>query len=223
MDTSALATQLGIGMATGLTTMLVIAVLCIPASWAGNRLIYHHPFMRFILMILAVCLSPFLFIGLVLNGWFRYFFSTTEMTYTWYFGLFPIATKLLDGSAIGGQLVANFCNLFLQAFYGDINAVNEKTSVSRYKELIHTIYPAPPKESKEISFPTGIIEEEKPLNMAVRTGYVSEGLMNAARVAAAIPPTPKDNPEDPPPPPPQKWIDLMSKLSAGAKHMYGIA
>lgn len=223
MDTSTLATQLGIGIATGVTTMLVIAVLCIPASWAGNRLIYHAPFMRFVLMILAVCLSPFIFIGLVLKGWYTYLFSTEELTYTWYFGLFPLTTKLLTsekvGWAYGGSVVSWFGNLFLSAFYGDIDT---KTGEIHYKELIHRIYPEPPKDIKTTIGPIVVNADKTIPAMKITTGYVCEELLEAARYAAAIPaPTPEEN--KPPPKPPKEWTDLMNNLSKGAKLMYGIA
>lgn len=235
MDTSALATQLGIGMATGLTTMLVIAVLCIPISWTVNRFVYHTPFMRFIMMILAGCFSPFLFIGLVLYGWYKYLFSTDEMTYTWYFGLFPLATKLLTeeriGWAYGGSIIAWFGNLFLTAFYGDINTKNETTGETHYRELIHRIYPGPPKnaskhtfEAKDIEFVeangrTGVAPVEKAI---VTQGYVCEKLFEAARYAASIAPIPKNEPQDPTPPPPVEWKKVVSELSQRAKFMYGI-
>lgn len=231
MDVSALATSLGTGFATGLMIVLGIAIVCISASWAGNRMVYHAPFMRFIIMILAACVSPFLFIWLVGYGWWRYIFSTSVMEYTWYFGLFPIWKDIFrPETAWLGRFGAYIGNLFRKPFYGDLEVINKDTGESYYTELIHKVYPAPSKEKDAvISKEFGVIDNQDGYNgpiifpaSIVRMGYVSEELFEAARYAASIPTIPKNDPQDPTPPPPPEWTELMKQLSSSAKHMYGV-
>ena len=158
-------------------------------------------------------------------------FSVDVMTYSWYFGMFPIFTDIFrPETAFLGRFGAYIGNIFRKPFYGELDTVNKDTGEKHYTELIHKVYPGPSKEKEAvISKEFGIINIENGYDgpkiipgSTVKMGYVSEELFEAARYAASIPKTPKDDPEDPDPPPPLEWTNLMNQLSGSAKHMYGV-
>ena len=228
MNASDIATKLGVGLATGVSTMLIVAVLFIPVSWVGNHFIYHSKPMRVILMMAALAISPFIFVILIARAWGIYLFSENELSHTWYFGLFPLTTKLFEG---GEGWFFKSCayvgNLFRKPLYGDITTDEGK----HYEALIHRIYPGPPDgtgkrgfDAKAIDFKEGNGRHgiTKVKAATITPGYVCEELFEAARYAASIDPIVKNKPEDQPPAPPVEWKMLMSELSTRSKYMYAI-
>ena len=229
MNASDIATKLGVGLATGVSTMLIVAVLFIPVSWVGNHFIYHSKPMRIILMLAALAVAPFIFVILIARAWGIYLFSENELSHTWYFGLFPLTTRLFEGGeGWFFKICAYVGNLFRKPLYGDITTDGGK----HYEALIHRIYPGPPKGSAigKCSFPshidfkesTGKEGQTKIESMNIIQGYVCEELFEAARYAASIDPIVKTRPEEPPPAPPVEWKKLVAELSRRSKLMYGI-
>ena len=89
--------RLGIGIAVGLGIMMGITAVFLPASYMMNKLIYHHPFMRFITGLIAGILSIISFLVLVVM---RIFFSSS-VPQIHYFGLFPVVDIPGQGSYTG--------------------------------------------------------------------------------------------------------------------------
>jgi hypothetical protein len=228
MNASDIATKLGVGLATGVSTMLIVAILFIPVSWVGNHFIYHSKPMRVILMLATLAVAPFVFFFLIVRAWGIYLFSENELSHTWYFGLFPLTTRLFEGGeGWFFKICAYIGNLFRKPLYGDITTDEGK----HYKALIHRIYPGPPKEMQSRRFdlkemPFEESNHKKGITtaklMKITPGYVCEELFEAARYAASIDPIVKNKPEDEAPAPPVEWKKLMSELSTRSKYMYAI-
>ena len=89
--------RLGIGIGLGLGIMMGITAVFLPASYMMNKLIYHHPFMRFITGLIAGILSIISFLVLVVM---RIFFSSS-VPQIHYFGLFPVVDIPGQGSYTG--------------------------------------------------------------------------------------------------------------------------
>ena len=77
----------GFGAAYGLSVALIAAIIFIPASYVANRYIYHSTWMRILMVVGAVVISPLLFIGMIFGKLFGFAPSIN------YLGLFPFAKK----------------------------------------------------------------------------------------------------------------------------------
>jgi hypothetical protein len=82
MDMNNLANSFGIGLAAGISTLLLVTMILIPVSYVMNRFIYHHWIMRVALGFVAFVLFPFFFIGMIIMA-----FAGLRPAY--YFGLIP--------------------------------------------------------------------------------------------------------------------------------------
>ena len=87
--------RLGIGIGLGLSIMMGITAVFLPASYMMNKLIYHHPFMRFITGLIAGILSILAFIVLIIMR------LTSSVPQIHYFGLFPVVDIPGQGSYTG--------------------------------------------------------------------------------------------------------------------------
>lgn len=84
-----------IGILLGVGIMMAITAVLLPASYMMNKLIYHHPSMRFMAGIVAGVLSIVAFLALIAMR----LFGVAPQVY--YFGLFPIVDIPGQGSYTG--------------------------------------------------------------------------------------------------------------------------
>ena len=84
MDFNKLSRIMWVGFLIGVILMLSITIILIPVSYAMNKFIYHGPFMRFCLGIIALMLPviSFVAIGILL--------LTGQMNRVHYFGMIPM-------------------------------------------------------------------------------------------------------------------------------------
>jgi len=84
MDSATLAKSLGMGFATGISTVSAATLVTLPASYIMNRFIYHGPLMRLVLGGATACFSVFAIVivalMLLLGKWKP----------VHYFGLLPV-------------------------------------------------------------------------------------------------------------------------------------
>jgi len=83
MDARVMGASLGMGLATGITTMLGLTVVFLPVSYVMNRFVYHVPSMRFLIALLTGAFSIFSFIAIMIM------FLTGSWGKVHYFGLMP--------------------------------------------------------------------------------------------------------------------------------------
>ena len=86
---------LGIGLATGVSTILVDSAILIPVAYVMNRFIYHNVWMRIGMGFVAAIGSVFFFL-VMLFGKFFGLFGTVP-----YFGLIPV----IEGSSGWGSFI----------------------------------------------------------------------------------------------------------------------
>jgi len=85
MDTTRLASSLGAGFATGLSTLLIAVILLMPLSYVMNKFIYHSVPMRLVLGFITFILPVLAFIAMIV-------IRVREGSPIHYFGLIPVST-----------------------------------------------------------------------------------------------------------------------------------
>ena len=84
MDSAVLAKSLGAGFATGISTMAIATLICLPASYIMNKFIYHGPVMRLLLggltSLFSIFSMGFILVMIMSGRWKR----------AHYFGLIPL-------------------------------------------------------------------------------------------------------------------------------------
>ena len=106
MDINDLAVSFGIGLVTGISTLLFVTILFVPVSYMMNRYIYHHWTMRLMIGLLCVVLFPFAFI-------YMFFASFAGLDKAYYFGMFPlIEQENADGQNERGDTFAFLFKIF---------------------------------------------------------------------------------------------------------------
>lgn len=96
---------LGIGLATGVSTILVISAILIPVAYVMNRFIYHNVWMRVGMGFVATIGSVFFFLIMLFGKFFGLFGAVP------YFGLIPV----VEGSTGWGAFIDFILNPFLAA------------------------------------------------------------------------------------------------------------
>lgn len=96
---------LGIGLATGVSTILAITAILIPVAYVMNRFIYHNVWMRVGMGFVAAVGSVFFFLVMLIGKFFGLFGPVP------YFGLVPV----IEGSTGWGSFVDFFANPLLAA------------------------------------------------------------------------------------------------------------
>lgn len=96
---------LGIGLATGVSTILVVSAILIPVAYVMNRFIYHNVWMRVGMGFVAAVGSVFFFLIMLFGKFFGLFGSVP------YFGLIPV----IEGSTGWGSFVDFILNPMLAA------------------------------------------------------------------------------------------------------------
>jgi hypothetical protein len=89
---------LGIGLATGVSSILVITAILIPVSYVMNRFIYHNVWMRVGMGFVAAVGSVFFFLMMLVGKFFGLFGSVP------YFGLMP----MIEGGSTGWGSIVDF-------------------------------------------------------------------------------------------------------------------
>jgi hypothetical protein len=119
MDGNTLGTALGVGLATGISTLFGITLLFLPASWVMNRFIYHSTGMRIVLGFIAAIGSIFSF-AIILGGTLSGAFQKIH-----YFSLLPISIKNAPSptpSGYGTALFEQISNFVLHPIKFDFDA-----------------------------------------------------------------------------------------------------
>ena len=96
---------LGIGLATGVSSILVISAILIPVTYVMNRFIYHNVWMRIGMGTIAAIGSVFVFLVMLFGKFFGLFSPVP------YFGLVPV----IEGSTGWGSFMDFLLNPFLAA------------------------------------------------------------------------------------------------------------
>lgn len=96
---------LGIGLATGVSTILVISAILIPVAYVMNRFIYHNVWMRVGMGFIAAIGSVFFFLMMLVGKFFGLFGRVP------YFGLLPT----IEGSTGWGSFIDFLLNPLLAA------------------------------------------------------------------------------------------------------------
>jgi hypothetical protein len=96
---------LGIGLATGVSTILAITAILIPVAYVMNRFIYHNVWMRIGMGFVAAIGSVFVFLVMLIGKFFGLFGTVP------YFGLIPV----IEGSTGWGWVVDFLVNPLLAA------------------------------------------------------------------------------------------------------------
>ena len=96
---------LGIGLATGISSILVISAILIPVAYVMNRFIYHNVWMRIGMGFVAAIGSVFVFLIMLFGKFFGLFNPVP------YFGLIPV----IEGSSGWGSFVDFLLNPLLSA------------------------------------------------------------------------------------------------------------
>jgi hypothetical protein len=94
---------LGIGLATGVSSILAITAILIPVSYVMNRFIYHNVWMRVGMGIVAAAGSVFFFLMMIVGKFFGLFNPVP------YFGLTPV----IEGSTGWGSFIDFLLNSLL--------------------------------------------------------------------------------------------------------------
>jgi hypothetical protein len=89
---------LGIGLATGVSSILVITAILIPVSYVMNRFIYHNVWMRVGMGFVAAVGSVFFFLMMIVGKFFGLFGRVP------YFGLMPT----IEGGSTGWGSFVDF-------------------------------------------------------------------------------------------------------------------
>lgn len=96
----------GVAIATSFSTLIVLTIISLPASYMMNRIIYHHWGMRLLVGLATVPMSFFIFVALVvlrvLGVWNK----------VHYFGFFPIANAVSFENS--GSIVDFLYSIYLQ-------------------------------------------------------------------------------------------------------------
>ena len=122
MDINNLAISFAIGLATGISTLLIATMIFIPVSYVMNRFIYHHWIMRLLLGFVALVLFPFFFVGMIIM-------ACAGLRPTYYFGLIPSYVQ----ASIPGEPVGFFAIFFkilamiVHPFVGFMNTEEDNT------------------------------------------------------------------------------------------------
>ena len=116
MDINNLAISFGVGLATGISTLLLVTMVLLPVSYVMNRFIYHHWIMRLSLGFVAFVLFPLFFIGMIIMA-----FAGLRPAY--YFGLLPLAVQRTSPSDPVGFFAIFFKILavIVHPFFGFMN------------------------------------------------------------------------------------------------------
>lgn len=166
MDYQALQTSLGIGVGVGLSTMVSITAILLPASYALNQFIYHAWPMRVLLAILSIM---FFFVSAPLLV-VRFILGLSKPIH--YFGLLPIITQ--PPPSITGWWASLFSlfRLLAEPFY-HYNDQGEADKAGYKVAIEHLLAP-------------GNTEVKKVGVFDIRPGAVCEELFEAIRATGTI-------------------------------------
>jgi hypothetical protein len=131
MDMNNLAISFAIGLATGISTLLIATMIFIPVSYVMNRFIYHHWIMRLLLGFAALVLFPFFFVGMIIMA-----FAGLRPTY--YFGLIP---SYLQASTPGEPVgfFAIFFKVLAMIVHPFVGFMNTEEDVTGYKASVEPL------------------------------------------------------------------------------------
>lgn len=166
MDYQALQTSLGIGVGVGLSTMVSITAILLPASYALNQFIYHAWPMRVLLAILSIM---FFFVSAPLLV-VRFILGLSKPIH--YFGLLPIITQ--PPPSITGWWASLFSlfRLLAEPFY-HYNDQGEADKAGYNVAIKHLLVPVSTEVKK-----VGVFD--------IRPGAVCEELFEAIRATGTI-------------------------------------
>jgi hypothetical protein len=89
MDTTSLLKSVGTGLGIGLSAAIGLTIVLLPVSWVMNRFIYHTGVMRLLLGFVTLCVSPIVFIGMVVLKFAGLIMNKEFLTKVPYGGLLP--------------------------------------------------------------------------------------------------------------------------------------
>jgi hypothetical protein len=176
MDSATLAKSLGMGFATGISTVSAATLVTLPASYIMNRFIYHGSLMRLMLGGVTACFSIFgiiiIALMLLLGKWKP----------VHYFGLLPVFPVTENPVVPKGYLSFIFTIFYalihpITMFY--INDEDEKGFVNTIEPMLV------PKDAPTTTLKLTINGEEK--DVEVRKGAVCEEFTAATQAAGSIP------------------------------------
>lgn len=167
MDYQALQTSLGIGVGVGLSTMVSITAILLPASYALNQFIYHAWPMRVLLAILSIM---FFFVSAPLLV-VRFILRLSKPIH--YFGLLPIITQ--PPPSITGWWASLFSlfRLLAEPFY-HYNDQGEADKAGYNVAIKHLLVPVNTANTQTV----GVFN--------IRPGAVCEELFDAIRATGTI-------------------------------------
>lgn len=123
-----LATSFGIGLATGISTLLLVTMILLPVSYMMNRFIYHHWIMRLTLGFVALVLFPFFFIGMIIM-------TFAGLRPAHYFGLIPTYLQAsIPGEPVG--FFASFFKILSILYHPFLGFMNSEEDVAGYKASV---------------------------------------------------------------------------------------
>jgi hypothetical protein len=131
MDINNLAVSFGIGLATGISTLLIVTAIFIPVSYVMNRFIYHHSVMRLLLGFVAFVLFPFFFIGMIIAA-----FAGLRPTH--YFGLLPFGIQT-SSSADPVGFFAFFFKILAIVVHPFLGFLNTGEDVEGYRTTLEPL------------------------------------------------------------------------------------
>lgn len=176
MDTATLAKSLGLGFATGLSTVSAATLVTLPASYIMNRFIYHGSLMRLLLGAATACFSIF---GIVI-------IATMLLLGKWktvhYFGLVPLMPISENPVVPKGYLafVFQIFYVLMHPFYMFyINDEDEKGFVASIQHMLV------PEDATTKNLKLLLNGEER--EVVVREGAVCEEFEAATQFAGSIP------------------------------------
>jgi hypothetical protein len=107
MDTALLAKSLGVGFATGISTLVFITLTVLPASYVMNKFVHHGPLMRVLLGVLTgvvSIISVIILFGMILTG---------KWQKIHYFGLLPTYLATETPGQVEGYMAFFFSILYI--------------------------------------------------------------------------------------------------------------
>lgn len=175
MDTAILAKSLGIGFATGLSTVSFATLVSLPASYIMNRFIYHSSLMRLMLGGATGFLSIFAICGIAL----MIFLGKWQPVH--YFGLAPIYTVTENPIEPTGYLAFVF-KLFYMLIHPITMFYTTDEDEQGYARAIEPLLVPKEAETAKMHLTINGVDTE----VDVRRGAVSEEFSKLTRQAGSI-------------------------------------
>jgi hypothetical protein len=175
MDSATLAKSLGLGFATGISTMGFATIVSLPASYIMNKFIYHSPLMRLMLGLATGFLSVFAIVIIAL----MIFLGKWSPVH--YFGLVPMYKVSENPIEPTGYLSFLF-KLFYMIIHPITMFYTTDSDKQGYIRSVEPLLVSKDAETALMHLPINGVDTE----IEVRRGAVSEEFSKLTRQAGAI-------------------------------------